>query len=144
MSFGAFFSLFVQLIDPQNFHGKIYIVLFSGSDAVADEYSNMPMMRAKHWVNQNYGSRKCGGEIVRGICVYGVNDLPWLHQRPELFANKFYLTREYLAYDCLEERHRNRTKERKVANDFKAELYRNVPTVLYSRKDGVPPNEVIV
>ena len=96
-------------------------------------------MRAKHWVQVNYGNRKCGGEVVRGICVYGVTDLPWLHKRPELAANKFRMSLEYLAYDCLEQRHRNRTRGMRVGHDFNETLYKNLPTVLYSRKDGLPP-----
>ena len=73
--------------------------------------------------------------MVRGICVFGIKDLRWLHQRPELFANKFHLTFQHVAYDCLEERHRNRTK-----NPIKLDenLYKNLPTVLNSRKNGLP------
>jgi hypothetical protein len=45
----------------------------------------------------------CQGKWVRTICIFGVGDLPWLQQRPELFANKFHATFEWLAYDCMEQ-----------------------------------------
>jgi len=51
----------------------------------------------------------CQGQWVREICIFGVGDLPWLYQRPELFVNKFYADREPLAYDCMEELIYNRT-----------------------------------
>ena len=47
---------------------------------------------------------------MREICIFGVGDLPWLYQRPELFVNKFYADEhEPLAYDCMEELVYNRT-----------------------------------
>ena len=102
---------------------------------MADTYAPEPIIRAKNWISY-YNNRQCWGKFVRGICVYGVRDLPWLHQRPELFANKFHLTYHYLAYDCLEERHRNRTQMKEQVPLDEA-LYRNLPTVKYSRKDGL-------
>ena len=108
----------------------------TGPEDVADNYSINQVARAKHWVMYNYGNRTCGGSVARGICIYGVGDAPWLATRRELFANKFHLLREYLAYDCLEERHRNRTMLRdRVA--FDGDFYRNLPTVKYGRKDGL-------
>ena len=75
---------------------------------------------------------------MRGICVFGLGDLYWLSKRKELFANKFYLTYEYLAYDCLEEQHRKRTKLRdQISEFFDEQYYKHLPTVLYSRKDGL-------
>ena len=91
-------------------------------------------MRAKHWLGMNYPGRVCAGREVRGICVFAVGDVPWLGGRPELFANKFHLTYQYLALDCLEERHRNRTM---AAPSLDEDFYRRLPTVLYSRKDGL-------
>lgn len=105
----------------------------------AEKYSLEPVTRAKHWQDVNYGSRECQGKVVRGICVYGVGDLPWLATRREIIANKFHLTFDYLALDCLEERHRNRTMKciASVCPDFDADFYRNLPTVKYSQKDGL-------
>ena len=102
---------------------------------LADEYSVRPMVRAKHWVG-HYDNRECMGKVVRGICVYGVEDVPWLATRNEIFANKFHMTYQYLGYDCLEERHRKRTMMRDKV-PFDRDYYLNLPTVKYSRKDGL-------
>lgn len=102
---------------------------------VADRYSDHPIIRAKNWLGL-YGNRTCHGKVVRGICVYGVRDTPWLAGRPELFANKFHLTYQYLGYDCLEELHRNRTKLKDNV-PFDRAFYKNLPTVRYSRKNGL-------
>jgi len=104
---------------------------------VADAYSSEPIIRAKNW-DGLYGDRKCHGELVRGICVFGVGDAPWLATRRELVANKFRLTYQYPTLDCLEERHRNRTAARRPPDDFVEEFYRQLPTVVYGRKDGLP------
>jgi len=85
-----------------------------------------------------YEDRTCHGLWLRGICVYGVGDTPWLAKRRELFANKFQLTYEYPVLDCLEERHRNRTASRRPADDFDEAFYRRLPNVVYGRKDGLP------
>jgi len=53
-----------------------------------------------------------------------------------MFANKFHLTYQHLGYDCLEELHRNRTKL-KDNLPFDTSFYKNIPTVRYSRKDGL-------
>ncbi|ESO12380.1 hypothetical protein HELRODRAFT_141556, partial [Helobdella robusta] len=58
---------------------------------------------AKNWVNVNNYQWPCNGKVVRGICIFGIEDVPWLSKRPELFVNKFHLTYDYLGYDCLEE-----------------------------------------
>ena len=71
--------------------------------------------------------------------MYGLGDIPWLATRKELIANKFHLMFEYLALDCLEERHRNRTATYigQVAPDFDFSYYRNLPTVKFSYKNGL-------
>ncbi|KAK2159865.1 hypothetical protein LSH36_144g00002 [Paralvinella palmiformis] len=108
---------------------------YIGSLEVADRYSHHPIIRVKNWVGL-YSNRTCQGKVVRGICVYGVRDVPWLADRPEMFANKFHLTYQHLGYDCLEELHRNRTKL-KDNLPFDTSFYKNIPTVRYSRKDGL-------
>lgn len=108
---------------------------FTGPLDVAEKYSVHPVVRVKNWVGM-YDQLECNGRVLRGICVYGVRDAPWLAARPELFANKFNLTYDYLGLDCLEERHRNRTMLRtKVVLD--EQFYRSLPTVKYGRKDGI-------
>ena len=107
--------------------------MHAGPMEEAERYAPEPAVRAKHWIGL-YGDRLCHGKEQRGICVYGVGDLPWLNTRHELFANKFQLTYEYLALDCLEERHRNRTITRQIADDFDERFFRSLPTVKYGRK----------
>ena len=50
-----------------------------------------------------YPVDKCHGFFRRGTCIFGVSDLPQLLARHELFANKFYMEREYLTLLCLNE-----------------------------------------
>ena len=107
-----------------------------GPHELAEQYSIEPAIRAKHWLDVNYVPRECQGQIVRGICVFGIGDIPWLATRQEMVANKFYLTYQYLAYDCMEERHRNHTKMGHNV-PFPRSYYANLPTVLYSKKDGI-------
>ncbi|KAG9337216.1 hypothetical protein JZ751_029696, partial [Albula glossodonta] len=44
----------------------------------------------------------CSGQHVRAICVYGVGDLGWMLQKPQLFANKFDTDMDPFAVRCLE------------------------------------------
>jgi len=58
----------------------------------------------KPWlaVYANWGEERCHGRSVRGVCVFGVGDLPLLLRRRELFANKFYEDYQPVTLDCLE------------------------------------------
>lgn len=47
---------------------------------------------------------ECQGYYLRSICVYGVGDLQWLSQQVHLFANKFDLGSDHIAFKCLDER----------------------------------------
>ena len=49
----------------------------------------------------NWAWETCKGLFMHNICVMGVEDLPSLTRRPELFVNKFYINFEPLALDCL-------------------------------------------
>lgn len=61
---------------------------------------------------KNWGRFPCtSGLVLRGICIWGLDDLPLLALRPELVANKFLAHFQPLALDCLEEWFWNRTKE---------------------------------
>ena len=53
----------------------------------------------------------CLGKYVRAICIHAIGDLPRLFDRKELFFNKFHLTYNPLALDCLEELILNRTRD---------------------------------
>ncbi|KAL4234494.1 hypothetical protein ACF0H5_006139 [Mactra antiquata] len=78
--------------------------------------------RVKIWTTPE--SDKCKGRVVRGICVFGVGDLPMLASRRELFINKLFLNYEHYALDCLEELHYNRTRDEYMKSlPFDAEWY---------------------
>ena len=62
------------------------------------------LTRYKNWNSWPF-NWPCKGKIVRNICIFGVGDLPALNNRPELFANKFHLDFEAIAYQCMVERH---------------------------------------
>ena len=49
--------------------------------------------------------------FVRQICILSTGDLPRIHVSDSLFANKFYLSRDRLAYGCLEQRLFNITRD---------------------------------
>jgi hypothetical protein len=49
------------------------------------------------------------GKFVHGICILSVGDLPVLVKRKEMFANKFFMERDYLVLHCLEEWIHNNT-----------------------------------
>ena len=81
-------------------------------------------------INWSWKNWDCQGKWVRAICIFGVGDLPWLAQRPELFANKFFQDFEWLAFDCMEELIHNRT----IASSrltFDPTYYENLPFVKY-------------
>ena len=58
----------------------------------------------------------CRGKAVRSICIFSIPDLPYLAQRPEMFANKFNLDFHPIAYDCMEELHYNITRAEMVGD----------------------------
>ncbi|XP_068450439.1 beta-1,3-galactosyl-O-glycosyl-glycoprotein beta-1,6-N-acetylglucosaminyltransferase 7 [Clinocottus analis] len=50
----------------------------------------------------------CKGHYVRDICIYGVEDLPWIINKNSMFANKFESDTFPEALDCLEHWHRTK------------------------------------
>ncbi|KAL3876239.1 hypothetical protein ACJMK2_034109 [Sinanodonta woodiana] len=69
----------------------------------------------------------CQGKYVRGVCVFGVGDLHELVGREELFVNKFHLTYQPLALDCMEEWLYNRTLNSEIVD---LDFYRKLPFIL--------------
>ncbi|XP_077979467.1 N-acetyllactosaminide beta-1,6-N-acetylglucosaminyl-transferase-like [Glandiceps talaboti] len=61
-------------------------------------HNAMTISRAKIWNNVEI----CNGKTVRGVCVFGTGDLPWLVRQPHLFANKFNIDFDPLPTYCLE------------------------------------------
>uniref|UniRef100_UPI00398EA44A N-acetyllactosaminide beta-1,6-N-acetylglucosaminyl-transferase-like n=1 Tax=Pristiophorus japonicus TaxID=55135 RepID=UPI00398EA44A len=58
-------------------------------------------LRAIKWSDQkDHGG--CHGHYVRGICIYGPEDLKWLSEKNSLFANKFEIRTYPPALECLE------------------------------------------
>ncbi|XP_035858126.1 beta-1,3-galactosyl-O-glycosyl-glycoprotein beta-1,6-N-acetylglucosaminyltransferase 7 [Sander lucioperca] len=66
-------------------------------------------IRAIKWRDQEGRTHNgCKGHYVRDICIYGVEDLPWIINRNSMFANKFESNTFPEALDCLEQWHRNK------------------------------------
>ncbi|XP_039353882.1 beta-1,3-galactosyl-O-glycosyl-glycoprotein beta-1,6-N-acetylglucosaminyltransferase 7-like [Mauremys reevesii] len=64
-------------------------------------------IRAIKWKDQEgVAHNGCKGHYIRDICVYGLGDLQWIIESPNLFANKFEPTTYPLVMDCLERRYR--------------------------------------
>ncbi|XP_076465422.1 beta-1,3-galactosyl-O-glycosyl-glycoprotein beta-1,6-N-acetylglucosaminyltransferase-like [Babylonia areolata] len=91
------------------------------------EFLGNSLARYKNWVP----SMPCPGhKVVRDICILNVLDLPVLHTRPELFANKFYADYSRLALRCLAEDLHNRTREQTLGRlDFNVTFYQQQPFV---------------
>lgn len=77
-----------------------------GYDIMTSEDNNTFLSRAIKWQTKRVD---CGGRWVRGICVYGPSDLPWLVRQPQIIANKFDIQIDTTSVDCLEEIIRYRT-----------------------------------
>ena len=60
------------------------------------------LSRAVLWRTSD-GNHTCQGEWVHDICVFGYGDLQWLTNRQEMFANKFNINDDPIAYECLEQ-----------------------------------------
>ena len=73
-----------------------------------------PVIRAVVWMGLHPAPSeraRCHGRNVRGICVFGVRDLPFLYaqRKNKLFANKFHEDFQPVALGCLEELLKNET-----------------------------------
>ncbi|PVD26708.1 hypothetical protein C0Q70_14386 [Pomacea canaliculata] len=69
-----------------------------------DDKERKHFQRYKVWMYdvKNY-TGVCDGKAVRGVCHFGVGDVPRMVVSPHLFANKFSYDFMPLAYDCVEE-----------------------------------------
>ncbi|XP_061582765.1 beta-1,3-galactosyl-O-glycosyl-glycoprotein beta-1,6-N-acetylglucosaminyltransferase 7 isoform X3 [Cololabis saira] len=66
-------------------------------------------IRAIKWRDQEGMTHAgCKGHYVRDICIYGMEDLPWIFDRNSIFANKFESKTSPEALDCLEQWHRSK------------------------------------
>lgn len=75
---------------------------------------------------------------IRSICMLGVRHVPILVRRPELFANKFVMDFQPLAYDCMEHwiirKMINEKISRTIDPTFDTTIYRQ----LYCSTDHLP------
>ena len=93
------------------------------------------------WVNEVRAKRsKCGAANERwrfrhNVCVFGMEDLNRLRQRPELFANKFMPAFDYGALSCWLEHIYNRTHfgSRSPTLELDLDYYADLPHVRYHR-----------
>ncbi|KAL8596050.1 hypothetical protein ACOMHN_021090 [Nucella lapillus] len=88
---------------------------------------NPSVARYKNWLP----SFPCPGhKVVRTICILNVLDLPLLHTRKELFANKFYADYSRVALQCLAEELHNSTTEQALGRlDFNVTFYEQQPLI---------------
>ncbi|KAK5933684.1 hypothetical protein CgunFtcFv8_014145 [Champsocephalus gunnari] len=74
-------------------------------------------IRAIKWRDQEGRVHNgCKGHYVRDICIYGVEDLPWIVNRNSMFANKFESNTFPEALDCLEQWHRNKVLNQTIVS----------------------------
>ena len=80
---------------------------------------------------KNWGELPCAGKFLRGICIFGVGDLPLLVKARQLFANKFHQDFEPYALDCMEEWLYNRTRDEYLGvTDFDNSFYKTLEFVM--------------
>ncbi|XP_072272897.1 beta-1,3-galactosyl-O-glycosyl-glycoprotein beta-1,6-N-acetylglucosaminyltransferase 3-like [Pyxicephalus adspersus] len=60
-------------------------------------------------ISEGAAYERCNGIYRRGICVYGIGDLPWMLQQHHLIANKFDSLVDNNAIQCLEQYLRHKT-----------------------------------
>ncbi|KAI5619577.1 beta-1,3-galactosyl-O-glycosyl-glycoprotein beta-1,6-N-acetylglucosaminyltransferase 7, partial [Silurus asotus] len=66
-------------------------------------------IRAIKWRDQEGTAHQgCNGTYIRDICIYNIEDVPWIIESNCMFANKFESTRFPEALDCLEQWHRHK------------------------------------
>ncbi|KAK3589241.1 hypothetical protein CHS0354_008303 [Potamilus streckersoni] len=74
----------------------------------------------------------CHGEIDRGICIFGIGDLPLLKTRKEFIFNKFHWDFQSFTLDCIEELYFNTTRDEYLGiKDFNTSVYETALFVKY-------------
>jgi len=82
----------------------------------------------------NWSRKTCHGRMARGVCVFGIEDLPNLINalRHEIFVNKFYQGFEPLTLDCM----RAWIEHKDICPvDFNETFYRDLDRVQVHRID---------
>lgn len=96
-----------------------------------DNHKYRFLTRFKNWGDGPF-DWPCYGKRVSMVCIFGVGDLSRLAGRPELFANKFYIDYEPLAFDCMEQLH-----YRRLGDEVHAGSAAEFDTTLYSGQEFV-------
>ncbi|XP_041945912.1 beta-1,3-galactosyl-O-glycosyl-glycoprotein beta-1,6-N-acetylglucosaminyltransferase 7 [Alosa sapidissima] len=64
-------------------------------------------IRAIKWKDQEGTTHNgCKGHYIRDICIYSIEDIPWIINKESMFANKFGIETFPDALHCLEQWHR--------------------------------------
>uniref|UniRef100_A0A915LA38 Uncharacterized protein n=1 Tax=Romanomermis culicivorax TaxID=13658 RepID=A0A915LA38_ROMCU len=98
----------------------------------------------KSWISrfvvwQSYTHLKCRKSNFRhSVCLFSLSDLPMIFKRPELFANKIWLTTDPVALDCVHEIIFNRTHDqwrgKTSSPDININFYANLSAVKNYKK----------
>ena len=71
----------------------------------------VPIIDKYKWMwNAPKNSNECTSEIVHGICILSVGELPYIHSTIEnlsldvFFFNKYFMEKDHVVMDCMEER----------------------------------------
>ena len=99
--------------------------------------------RYKVWKNPTGKYRRAcqGSKYIHGLCIFSYEDLPRLATRWELFVNKFHISPDYLALDCMEELHFNRTRQDYEENSrFDLSPYKNLSFITNRVGEGIKMN----
>ena len=87
-------------------HARTRLVKWGGLDRPGDHSGYLVDAEGGHG-KQNEVKRvhmypPCQGQYLRGVCVYGYKDVPWLISNRHWFANKFDPRIDHLAVECLD------------------------------------------
>ena len=81
---------------------NVFIVFSSTSNKIIAYDVGFPDAKPFHGVYAAwYSVDNCHGRWQRGCCVFGLDDIPLLINRKEFFANKFEISFQPLALECL-------------------------------------------
>ncbi|XP_059151948.1 N-acetyllactosaminide beta-1,6-N-acetylglucosaminyl-transferase-like [Physella acuta] len=98
---------------------------------IPGHYTGQPDKKPWLTTYASWGGRDpCATIHTRGVCIFSPEDLPGLVLRPELFANKFYITHYPAALHCLDELLFNLTFARAVRD---LSTYRQLPFVIQTQ-----------
>ncbi|XP_039252755.2 N-acetyllactosaminide beta-1,6-N-acetylglucosaminyl-transferase-like [Styela clava] len=73
---------------------------YPGAPGGSSYVSWWQVARAVMWKN-NKANDICHGYWVRGVCVLGAGDLPWIMKVPQMFVNKFDVTYDVTPVTCI-------------------------------------------